>query len=117
MKAAAWRLCLHLTLGVSGVLISPSSRAQSGTSAAQERTLGRLNTDVAFSLFLLSNGAFTSLGDFKYSSENTTAKLDTYNLPLRFGFDSSILGPLELSVSGGYGEATTETRGLALQSG
>jgi hypothetical protein len=115
MKAVAWRSCLHVALGISAVLISSSSRAQSGTSAAQERTLGRLNTDVAYSLFLLSNGAFTNLGDFKYSSEDTTANLNTYNLPLRFGFETSLLGPLELSASVGYGEATTETRGIAIQ--
>ena len=117
MKAVAWRSCLHVALGLSAVLISSSSRAQSGTSAAQERTLGRLNTDVAYSLFLLSNGAFTNLGDFKYSSEDTTANLNTYNLPLRFGFETSLLGPLELSASVGYGEATTETRGIAIQGG
>jgi hypothetical protein len=117
MKSTAWRWCLHVALGVTGFVIPPSSHAQSGTSASQERSLGRLNTDVAYSLFLLSNGAFTNLGDFKYSSEDTTAKLNTYNLPLRFGFETSLLGPLELSASAGYGEATTETRGPAVQSG
>ena len=117
MKPAAWHWRLHLALGIAAMVLPLSSPAQSQSSTPQERTIGRLNTDVAFSLFLLSNGAFTSLGDFKYSSESTIAKLDTYNLPLRFGFESSLFGPLELSVSGGYGEATTETRGLAVQGG
>ena len=114
-KAAAWHWRVHLALGVAAMVLTISPLAQSQSSSPQERTIGRLNTDVAFSLFLLSNGAFTSLGDFKYSSEDTTAKIDTYNLPLRFGFETSLFGPLELSISGGYGEATTETRGLALQ--
>ena len=100
MKTSTQRWRRSVALALMGVGIAGLARAQPAPLPAERGTLGRLDTNVAYSLFLLSNGAFTSLGDAKYSGENTSAKLEVYNLPLTFRFGTGLLGPVELRLEG-----------------
>jgi hypothetical protein len=91
-----------LVMGLSGV-----AQGQSVPLPGNPRPIGQLNEDVAYSLFLLTNGGFTSAGYVDYRDESTTSKINVYTLPLRLPLQTDLLGPLELRLTGGYGEATT----------
>jgi hypothetical protein len=87
-------------------------RAQGRRVAADEATVQRLYQDVAFSLFVLTSGTFSSGGYANYEDSSTDAKFNLYNLPLRGRVNTALVGPVELRFSLAYGEATTN----ALQS-
>jgi hypothetical protein len=89
--------------------ISSPVQGQSVPLPGNPGPIGRLNEDVAYSLFLLTNGGFTSAGYVDYQDESTTSKINVYTLPLRMPLETGLLGPLELRLTGGYGEATTTT--------
>src|SRR5215213_7563057 len=95
-------------------LLTPGGpgRAQGRRVAADEATVQRLYQDVAFSLFVLTSGTFSSGGYANYEDSSTDAKFNLYNLPLRGRVDTGLVGPVELRFSLAYGEATTN----ALQS-
>jgi hypothetical protein len=96
-----------LVTGISGPV-----QGQSVPLPGNPGPIGRLNEDVAYSLFLLTNGGFTSAGHVHYQDESTTSKINVYTLPLRLPLETGLLGPLELRLTAGYGEAKT----TALQS-
>jgi hypothetical protein len=102
--ARHWIGTALLVTGISGP-VQGQSVPLPGTPAP----IGRLNQDVAYSLFLLTNGGFTSAGYIDYRDESTSAKLNVYTLPLRRQLDTGLLGPIELRLTGGYGEAETTT--------
>ncbi|TCZ61253.1 hypothetical protein [Roseicella aquatilis] len=91
------------------MLAGGAARAQSVPLPGNPVAIGQLNEDVAYSLFLLTNGGFTSAGQLSYQDESTRSNLSVYTLPLRLPVQSGLLGPLELRLTGGYGEATTTT--------
>jgi autotransporter-like protein len=84
-----------------------SASAQGGRIAADPATIERLYQDVAFSLFVLTSGGFSTGGFADYEDASTDARFNVYNLPLSRRFDTALLGPVELRLAVAYGEATT----------
>jgi hypothetical protein len=81
-------------------------RAQAPLDAAQ---IERLNQEVAFSLFVLTNSGFTAGGFARYDDPSTSADFTVYSLPLRQRFTTGLLGPVELRLAVNTGQATTNT--------
>ena len=66
----------------------------------------------AFSLFVLTTGSFSSGGYASFEDRSTDAEFNVYNLPARTRFNTGLLGPLEMRLALGYGEATTSGLGI-----
>lgn len=103
-RAASIPAAVLLLTGMSGL-----AWGQGVPSPGNPPPIGQLNADVAYSLFLLTSGGFTSAGHLDYRDESTNSKLTVYTLPLRLRLQTDLVGPLELRLTGGYGEATTTT--------
>ncbi|MEN0076518.1 MAG: hypothetical protein AAGC69_19185 [Paracraurococcus sp.] len=110
-EARAWpgaRRCAAaalLGLGLAG----PAAAQVSGVAADNTR-VRTLNENVAYSLFLLTNGGFTSAGYIDYRDDTLTAKINVYTLPLRLPLQTGLLGPIELRLTTGYSEAKTTSQ-------
>jgi hypothetical protein len=116
------RRCRVFLAGAGVVLLASlasggSARAQGGRVAAAEASVQRLFQDVAFSLFVLTTGSFSSGGYASYEDSSTDAEFNIYNLPARTRVNTGLLGPLELRLALGYGEATTSGLGLIAGAG
>lgn len=103
-------------LALASLAFGGPARAQAGGRvAATEAVVQRLFQDAAFSLFVLTTGSFSSGGFASFEDRSTDAKFDVYNFAPRTRFNTGLLGPLEMRVALGYGEATTS--GLGIVSG
>jgi hypothetical protein len=102
---AAWAGAAALLAAL--LLPAGPASAQGGRIAADPATVERLYQDVAFSLFVLTSGGFSTGGFADYEDGSVDAKFNVYNLPLRRRFDTALLGPIELRLAVAYGEATT----------
>jgi hypothetical protein len=111
MQPAMLRRCLFAACAGAFLLalLTPAGpgRAQGRRVAADEAAVQRLYQDVAFSLFVLTSGTFSSGGYANYEDSSTDAKFNLYNLPLRGRVNTGLVGPLELRFALAYGEATT----------
>ncbi|MFC7544002.1 hypothetical protein ACFQU2_37405 [Siccirubricoccus deserti] len=109
MDAGNGRTKRRIVAALLATSISSPVQGQSVPLPGNPGPIGRLNEDVAYSLFLLTNGGFTSAGYVDYQDESTTSKINVYTLPLRLLLETGLLGPVELRLTGGYGEAATTT--------
>lgn len=104
LAAHRGRLAVAMAL-LAGIAAIPSARAQSVPADAAR--VARLNQEVAFSLFVLTNSGFTAGGYARYDDDSTAVDFSIYSLPLRQRFHTGLLGPTELRVTVSTGQATT----------
>lgn len=108
MGAGSCRPLAWVAAGLLALGLAPA-RAQRVPVLAEPGAARQLNEDVAYSLFLLTNGGFTSAGYVDYRDDSTTSKINVVTLPLRLSLDTGALGPIELRLTPSYGEAKTTT--------
>lgn len=102
-RARPWPAGLFVLLA--GMLPDPAAAQRQ---AADASTVEQRSREISFSLFVLTNSGFTAGGYAAYDDSSTSAKFNIYNLPLRQRFETGLLGPMELRLTFGYGEAKSD---------